>query len=160
MLEAAIIEWERHQDIAPGVVAAMVQVEAGGECAAFRPEEGYPWLYDIVRGPIRSAAPDVYLTPIKGETSRAELWGQRISWGPLQLMGATARELGFRGWFPELCGPKGIEYGVRYLAKLYLRHGSWDDAIAAYNAGKPRTTPSGQYVNQKYVDKVRKHWRR
>lgn len=159
MLETAIIQWEAEHDIAPGLVAAIVEVESSGQCYALRAEERYPWLFDIAKGPIRSAAPDVALTPIKGETSATERWGQRISWGPMQIMGATARELGFRGWFAELCGPRGIEYGCRYLARLYDRYGNWHDAIAAYNAGSARKLPDGTYPNQRYVDKVRKHWK-
>ena len=32
------------------------------------------------------------------------------------------------------------------------------DAVAAYNAGKPRFNPDGSYRNQSYVNKVRKSW--
>ena len=94
-----------------------------------------------------------------------------MSWGPMQIMGATARWLGFKGTFlSELIEPEvGIEYGCKYLANLKRRFSGnsknncnqvddiaifCDKKISAYNAGSPRKKADGTYVNQKYVDKV------
>ena len=47
-----------------------------------------------------------------------------------------------------LVGAKYIRYNLdRYPKKL-------EDAIASYNSGSPKFTKTGQYINQKYVDRV------
>jgi soluble lytic murein transglycosylase-like protein len=77
----------------------------------------------------------------------------------MQVMGATARELGFKGrFFTELCDPmEGLNYGCRYLVRLQREHFDrlgWPGVAAAYNAGTPRRLASGNFANQVYVDKV------
>jgi len=76
----------------------------------------------------------------------------------MQIMGATARELGFRAHFPALCSEQGVKFGCEHLIRLryrfYPSHG-WDGVIAAYNAGSPRMS-NGKWENQSYVDKVHK----
>lgn len=61
------------------------------------------------------------------------------SWGLMQIMGQTARERGFRGWFSELTVPVvGLEWGCRYLrwlADKYLADGGWPTVMRAYNGG-------------------------
>jgi len=52
-----------------------------------------------------------------------------------------------------------LEYGANYLSNLFKRHGNWRDAVASYNAGSPRRTQSGAYVNQAYVDRVAQYAR-
>jgi hypothetical protein len=83
---------------------------------------------------------------------------QKTSWGPMQVMGAVARELGFTGLFPELCGPLGVYYGCLHLKRLANRflpvHG-WEGVAAAFNAGTPRRTSDGRWENQRYVDALR-----
>lgn len=67
-----------------------------------------------------------------------EALGRATSWGLLQVMGATARQFGFRGWFPELCIPEvGLEWGCRYLADLRRKFGGegWPVVVRAYNGG-------------------------
>lgn len=57
--------------------------------------------------------------------------------GEFQVMPETAKELGYE---PEEMHDKeyGAEAGARQLKKLRERHGSWSDAVAAYNAGSAR----------------------
>lgn len=112
---------------------------------AHKPEEHYQWL---VKSWLMSG-------------SVTELWGQRQSWGLMQVMGATAREYGFKGDFlSELCDPYlGLKYGMIHLRTLLKRHhGVWQDVIASYNAGSPRKDASGKYGNQAYVDAVLGYW--
>ena len=64
-----------------------------------------------------------------------------------QVMGANAREHGFRGvFFTDLCEPEiGLEFGCRFLAKLLSRN-SVEDAVSAYNWGHPSTQNFETYV--------------
>ncbi len=78
----------------------------------------------------------------------------------MQILGQTAREIGFDGTFlTELCDPEiGLEWGCRYLGILFDRHGDEgvDAVVASYNAGSPRKNAGGTYVNQAYVEKIRR----
>jgi len=92
--------------------------------------------------------PDFYERYLKGETPdfrpefcslETERIGRATSWGLMQIMGETARCIGFRGWFGELCTPAvGLEWGCRYLRRLadkYLADGGWPTVMRAYNGG-------------------------
>ncbi len=78
------------------------------------------------------------------------------SFGWCQIMGQTARELGYdKPYLTELCSQEdNILYCIKYVHKLYFRYTILEDVIAAYNAGKARKNFEGVYVNQEYVDKV------
>ncbi len=88
----------------------------------------------------------------------SEKWRRDMStsWGLMQIMGITARELGFRGDPCELLNnPLGIKYGCKKLASLMRKYpDSNKDVIAAYNAGTARRDKNGQYINKNYVNKV------
>lgn len=88
--------------------------------------------------------------------------GQKMSWGLMQVMGAVAREYGFKGTFlSELCDPHvGLKYGMIHVQTLFKRYnGHWPDVIAAYNMGSPRRVDGGAYENQEsYVDVVLRYW--
>lgn len=165
-LETWISRYAKFYDLREGLVKAIIEVESAGEIYAWRVEPPYRYLVNLGTGrPFRK------LTPAEIASERAptdfvydrrlgsrdtEWWGQQASWGPMQVMGAVAREYGFRGRFPELCGDKGVHFGCAYLAALFQRFG-WaglPGVIAAYNAGSPRYTDSGAFVNQGYVSKV------
>lgn len=47
-----------------------------------------------------------------------EWLGQKTAWGPLPILGATAREQGYTGLFPALCGPQGIILACSRLNRL------------------------------------------
>jgi soluble lytic murein transglycosylase-like protein len=74
----------------------------------------------------------------------------------MQVMGAVAREFGYKKHFPELCGEDGIRIGCKLLRKLFEkyqdRYGN-DGVIAAYNAGTP-VLAYNKFTNQSYVNKV------
>lgn len=94
-----------------------------------------------------------------GRRAKREQWELAISFGLLQVMGVTAREMGFTNkYLSQLSDPSlGLYYGVKYLLHQKSRgDGSWAQALAAYNGGvggspDNRTAP---YRNQHYVDDV------
>lgn len=93
--------------------------------------------------------------------SRFEAHKTDASWGLMQLMLATAREvLGDPNLTTtQLINPRtNIEAGTKFLSQLWRRFGNMRDAIAAYNAGSPRLNKTtGKYVNADYVDKIEKN---
>jgi len=153
---------------------AVVSVESGGQQWAYNPEPRYRYLWDVAAGkPFRALTPaelasrfppDDFRAP-PGADPDAEYWGQSASWGLMQIMGAVARERGFRGQFlPALCDPlENLRIGCRVLFSCFERFGKAPAAIAAYNAGSPRYIDGTRnidgprtFVNQAYVDKVLK----
>lgn len=115
-------------DIDPGILRAVIQVESGGNPLATRRESHIPHLE-----------------------------GPDTSFGLMQVLYTTARDMGFEGSETDLCQPlTNIHYGAKYLRRQIDRYeGDILKAIAAYNAGVARYTDNGRkFVNQDYVDKV------
>lgn len=80
---------------------------------------------------------------------------QRCSWGLCQIMGGTARDLGYTGALTTLLDPElNVQYGARLFARIAGDYVTPADQIAAYNAGSVRRQANGKYVNQPYVDRV------
>lgn len=128
----------------PRLVGAIVMTESGGKHQVTRYEPGWKYFH----------GPRIHAENL-GITEQTESIHQATSYGAMQVMGAVARELGFVGHLPTLIDPKlGLYYGCRKLRDLWVKYPEEEDAIAAYNAGSPRKTPGGQYVNMVYVDKV------
>lgn len=128
--------------INPLLVAAIIEVESAGNPWAMRFEPTWPYYID---------------EHVRGVSEDTELMQQSTSWGLMQVMGTTARELGCDAPFlSALCEPKvGIEFGCRYLARQLERYdGNEVAAVAAYNAGTARESEDGGWVNQSYVNKV------
>jgi soluble lytic murein transglycosylase-like protein len=78
---------------------------------------------------------------------RQESNGQ-ASYGLMQILLSTARDLGFTGAPTDLFQPeKGVYYGTLYLARQLKRyHGDTTKAVAAYNAGSARPDGKGGYI--------------
>lgn len=132
----------------PEILRAQVIQESGGNPCAIRYEPGFFRRY--LDGKPMNFVPH-------GCSADTERVGRAISWGPLQVMGETARCNGFRGWFSELCDPdKGLYWGALYLSRLqgrYFARGGWDGVLRAYNGGP------GNWDNpaNHYPDAVRSH---
>jgi len=137
-----------YHNLSPFLVAAMVMTESGGNTFSTRYEPGYKWVTPNATEHARRL----------GITIETEHFMQMTSWGLCQVMGATARDLGFTGNIVELVNPSlGLEYGCLYL-KSKLQHGvPTEAALAAYNAGSARKNKDGTFQNQNYVDKVIKY---
>jgi len=86
---------------------------------------------------------DRYLAPLKG-ISDTEKRARAFSYGLTQIMGQTARELGFAGdYLAELCDPTtNLEFGCRKLARCMDRvNNDKRAALLAYNGGANPTYP-------------------
>lgn len=145
-LRATIKSIARDFDLPWELIEAFATVESSLNPWALRYEPQYKYLY---------------LLDDRSHLSPTERVGQMCSWGLMQVMGAVAREYGFKGYFPQLCDPVvGLRYGCLHVTKFRAKYGQWSDVIAAYNAGSPRREPTNpwSYVNQFYVNKVLTVW--
>ena len=137
----------REHGLDPELVLALVQVESGGNQWAWNPEPHYRYVVDCRTGlPFRkltreeasSKTPPVDFPRLAGDRDQ-EWWGQQASWGLMQVMGAVAREQGFRGdYLTELCEAHiNLRIGCQVLSKnLFWAGGSAVKALGAYNAGR------------------------
>jgi hypothetical protein len=102
---------------------------------------------------------DLYLRLVGAESG----WNPRArspvgALGFAQLMPGTARGLGVNPLDPI----QNLRGGARYLAQQYRRFGSWDKALAAYNAGPGAVAKYGGVPpfkeTQAYVRKILAGW--
>jgi len=140
----------RRHALPVALVRAIVRVESAGNPWAARYEPGFYDRY-VAPKPVRARAPC-------SEQTESRL--RACSFGLMQIMGATARDIGFDGVFlTELLDPDtNLEHACRDLAKLAHLHSArlgYEAVAAAYNAGRPRMTERGEWINQGYVDKIR-----
>lgn len=125
-------------------------------------------MYDSI---IESAAKEykVHPTLIKAIIKVESNWNPKTyrkeprindtSWGLMQVLLKTARKVSNNpSLSPEqLVQPTvNIMIGTKYLSILQNKYPSLDDVIASYNAGKPKKLANGNYVNQAYVNKVKR----
>ncbi len=129
----------------PLLVQALITVESNWDEWAYRFEPNYLYLFKAKEFAVKDAV------SLASETSF-----QKTSFGLMQVMGAVAREHGLEGSLGRLFIPEiNMEYGIRLLLSLKRRYERLQDQIAAYNAGSAKTDAlTGQYRNQRYVDKV------
>ena len=141
-----ITEKSRQADLPPEMILAIIETESDGNPYAATYHANYSWINMQTKRPA-ACHPNT------------ESVLQRTAWGLMQIMGATARDMGFDEWLTELTIPVvNIAIGMKYLAGLserYLESHGIDGVIAAYNAGSPKKTADGKYRNQAYVDKVK-----
>ena len=145
MVDAKLVkDVARQFQLDPLLLTAMIIVESSSKSQVARYEPDYRYTHN----PAKFAKP-------QGITIETEKRLQMFSWGCLQLMGGTARWLGYNGFLPQLCEPQiGLYWGSRYMRHLMDKYSEPEDAIAAYNAGSPRKKENGHYENQEYVNKV------
>lgn len=128
------------------LVGAFVGQESEGVALKTRYEKNYQWV----------VKPDVYAASL-GITVATEMLAQMHSYGLMQIMGGTARSLGFNGYLAQLVDPAvGLHWACDYLSLLKAKYGKIQDVIASYNAGSPRdVAPADGIVdNHAYVDGV------
>lgn len=136
-----------HQ-VDPYLLAGICQHESSGDIWAMRFEP-------TLEGEVIKAAYYPQAAMNNGITTCTEKVLEQSSFGLCQLLGLTARRLGYAKNLARLFDPMiGLDYGAMLLAQLLKRYGAEVSAIAAYNAGEPKMTPAGTFVNQAYVDSV------
>lgn len=144
-LMGLIVSTARGAQVPPELVLGIIEAESGGDPHATRINATYPYTMMQAKRPA-------------GCSVDMERMCQKTAWGLMQVIGATARELGFDGWLSELVSPEtnirlGIEFLRRKMSQYFERDGI-EGVAAAYNGGAPRRRPDGKFVNQSYVDKV------
>lgn len=146
-LRAAIESVASRHGLEPDLVEAVCLTESGGNPFAWNPEPRYRYVVDARNGrPFRALTsleaigkfPPPDFRAIAGDADQ-EWWGQQASWGLLQVMGAVAREHGFRGpYLTELTDVMvGLHFGCKHLAsQLAWAKGDTDRGLRAYNGGR------------------------
>lgn len=139
-VESAIRESAAHHQVDRYLLTAIVWHESRGIATATRYEARYGHLWDVSIGAsfrlltseeARSSTP-----PADWPSTSSEWVGQRTSWGPCQLMGAVAREQGFRGPFGDLLEPsRNVDLCAFLLARLVRQTKTPTEAVAAFGAG-------------------------
>ena len=163
----------------PALICALCEVESSWIPWAARHEAGYRWLYEF--DPEKGGTDKYTITDLRqnrwrpaihigtnpaGSTMPTELIMQQTSWGLLQIMGATARERGFRSWLTELCDPQvNLEWGCRHLRWMVDHNNAYglpdyrvkpEDLAAAWNTGSVRRGDDGELINVDYVRRAAK----
>ena len=164
------------------LLAAVVEQESAGEPAAWNPEPKYRYFWNVRTGaPFRGVSalelgaqfPPRDFPSLAGDPDN-EWWGQQASWGLMQIMGAVAREHGYRGkYLPGLVDPAvNLLIGAAHLAAnvrwASALAGGLEQkearvtraALAAYNGGRGGNAPGGALRNGEYADHVLARYRR
>jgi soluble lytic murein transglycosylase-like protein len=114
-------------DLAPELVCAVVEQESNWDTWAVRMEPAFYERYEKPKN-----------------LSDTEEYTRSMSWGLMQVMGETARGVGFTSrFFSQLCDPlTGLEIGCRVLkAKLALVNNCEHDGLLRYNGGGNHAYP-------------------
>lgn len=142
--DAIVIKEAHANHINPRLLSAIIEVESGWNPAAMHLETNYRYL--------RNVANFAHKTHVTVETER---YLQRMAFGLCQIVGGTARAIGYEGPLAKLLDPAvNIHWGAIYLGGLRERYPANERAqAAAYNAGSA-WVKKGRYINQPYVDMV------
>lgn len=128
----------------PVLIQAIIATESSFNVNAMRYEPLFKYLEN----------PPAHASRL-GTTIETESTLQRFSYGLSQVMGSVLREHGFLEPLPTALEPHiNIQFGCRHFSSFVKKYGSIEDAISSYNQGSPRKSPTGEYLNQKYVEKV------
>lgn len=161
LLDKYIHQYAEQYSLPVDLLAGVVMTESSGRIEAVRYEPKYKYMVNAVTGrPFRrlsineidSQDPPKDFPALPGVTVAMEEWlGQKSSHGPMQIMGAVARELGFKGPWEQLCGSEGVHYGAKHLRNYhsaYLKVYGLNGVISAYNCGQPKPSFNPDYVRK------------
>jgi hypothetical protein len=130
------------------IVLCIILQESGGNTLANRIEESY---VDILKGKTRDQLSGWTPGPKDVPNLKTEKYNRSQSWGLMQVMGETAR------WCAKVTAPYltallepecGVDTGCKVLSHYLKKHGTYDKALAAYNAGVPTSSLGQQYAAQ------------
>jgi hypothetical protein len=136
-----------YKDLREDLILAMIWTESSGHAWAWNPEPRYRWLWNVkLDAPFRKMSVEEIAAkdppedfPCFAGDPDQEWWGQQASWGLMQIMGAAAREQGFRGaYLTELAEPYcNIEFGLKHLWFYAFQHGNrtTNQAMLRWNGG-------------------------
>jgi len=164
-------------DVPLDLLFAVGWMESGFNSQAYRYEPNYDVRYLRVKKTVDLNGPRYQPYVMAGLTieewfvandkrAKERIVGRDYSWpaqtriassyGIMQLMYPTAVSIGFQGTPEDLYDAEtNCRLGATGLAQNLRRYkGCVEDAVAAYNAGSPRRTLDGKYVNQGYVDTI------
>jgi soluble lytic murein transglycosylase-like protein len=131
------------------LLASICWQESRGFVYAVRYEAHYRWTYKVEK-----------FAKMQRITEITEKHLQMQSYGLTQIMGGTARWLGFAGPLPALYKPENNLYWCcKYLKNLMAKYSKIEDIAAAYNAGSVVKNNMGLYKNQQYVDHIMKNYK-
>lgn len=143
-LDRALNQVAGEEGVDPDLLKAISIVETNGVRWAVRFERNYTYL----------VTPEVFAKKL-GISVETEEVLQRISFGPMQLMGGVARERGFADHLTKLTDAQlAYTWSVKHLKVLLSRYKTEVEVIASWNWGSPKRTELGTFANQGYVDKV------
>ena len=128
--DAKLIELARSTAVKYGLPPDLI-------CAICEQESGWnPWA--IRYEPVFYAH---YIAPNEPETTESR--AQAFSWGLMQVMGLTARELKFKGHLASMCDPAtGLDVGCRVFAtKMKQARNDVAKALLLYNGGADKNYP-------------------
>lgn len=134
--------------VEPSVAYGIIMTESGGEEWASRYEPTNRWKF----------FPQRYHRRLN-ITLETEKVLQDTSYGLFQVMGSTARSMGFKEMLGKLYQVDlNFHYGLTHLKSHLAKYaGDVQDAVAAYNAGSARKVlkPDGtrEYVNQVHINR-------
>jgi soluble lytic murein transglycosylase-like protein len=137
-------KWAAKYGLDPAIVCAVADHETGGTWDPYtsRTEEGFYHRYIV--NPDGTYKITIPLDSIRSRDTEAK--HRSTSWGLMQIMGQTARELGYTArYLNSLCDPDaGMDVGCRKLQKCFNRHpGDAAAALQEYNGGS-----NPQYASQ------------
>jgi hypothetical protein len=128
---------------------------------------GYPWAirYEPAFNKWLKERVSLETSNYNGHVSKdTELIMRSCSFGLMQILGQTAREVGFKpAYLTELCDPGvNIYWCTKFLylkEQRFIKHERGKEAvIASYNAGSPKYDRSGSdFINEEYVESVLHH---
>ena len=129
------------------LILAMVEVESSGNPYAMRYEKNYTYYY----------RPEIF-SKKWNHSLDTEKALQRFSYGLMQVMGGTARFLGYEGRLIDLINPEvGLEWGCKYLKNITREYLDISDQIAYYNGGFGAISFKAKNSERKYPESVENH---
>lgn len=138
-----IFEQSKKTGLSPQLIAAVIQVESGGEVHACRYEQQFFNRYIADKGPKKLAGYWPPSTKVSDDTERIY---RSMSLGLMQVMGQKVREYGYQGDYLAsfLSNPAlSIEYGCMILADCLKRSkGNLTQALLFYNGGGDKEYPN------------------